>query len=335
MLELTDPLWRKLDDGTGLRDIAGSISQLAERWDDEAARTLFWDCLCHQDTVYGATYAAVPHLLRIAEPDTNRHQRLEIALFLGYLAPNALDRTYFRSDDLEEAPLRGLPDTIDAWDQKLDVIRSSVSILEDPNRHGSEYERNELLPQYRKKLAVEPFDAVDLEKVGSIRRDFIHAIPQIRALCLRAYEEHLDDESVLPYLLAGIAAADGLFDLAHFLNSGAEGCLACSSCGWTYEYITFGEKIAVYADEQPPGVTYTRTPSEDRGLKDFNEGMPSRSDGIVSPMATADLFPEERANSLIALANRAHSPKPAFLLRNFLGRFVCIKCGIESSLAGL
>ena len=36
------------------------LSKLAENWDDEAANSLFWDCLCHQGTCYGATYAAIP-----------------------------------------------------------------------------------------------------------------------------------------------------------------------------------------------------------------------------------------------------------------------------------
>lgn len=335
MLDLTDPLWKKLDDGCGNRDIAGSIAQLAQAWDDEVAKSLFWDCLCHQDTCYGATYAAVPHLLKIAQPDASSRQRLEISLFLGYLIPNALDRKSFRSAELKQAALKGLPETLNAWSQKLDIVRQMVATLEDPNRRTSEYEQTRLLPQYREKLAVDPVDAADLEKIGSIREEFIHAIPQIRDLCLRAYEENLNDESVLPYLLACVAAADGLFDLAHLLNSGSEGCFACSSCGWTYEFITFGEKIAVYADDQPPGVPHTRIANEDRGLKDFKEGAPSRSDGNVSPVDASDFFPDDRVNALVELADKAPSPKPAFLLRSFLGQFVCIRCGDQASLAGL
>ena len=34
-------------------------------------------------------YAAVPHLLKIAEPQENRHQRLEIAYFLSQVALDA------------------------------------------------------------------------------------------------------------------------------------------------------------------------------------------------------------------------------------------------------
>jgi len=336
MLDLNDPLWKKLDAGSRHRDIAGSISQLSEAWDDELAKSIFWDCLCNQDTCYGTTYAAVPHLLKIARPDGNKHQRLEIALFLGYLPPNAFVHRSFKSQIPEHTALSGLPETLDAWDQKLDVIRRLVATLEDSNRHSSEYEQTEMLPQYREVLAANPVDAADLEKISTIREEFIEAIPEIRALCVRTYKESLEDEGVLAYLLAGVAAADGLFDLAHLLSSGSEGCFACSACGWTYEYITFGEKIAVYAFEQPPGVPHTRSVSEDRGLKDFKEGAPSRSDGLVFPKGASDLFPpDDRVNALVELANKATSPKPAFLLRNFLGRFVCIKCGVEAPMADL
>ena len=336
MLDLTDPLWKKLDAGCTHIDIAGSILQLYDAWDDELAKSLFWDCLCHQDTCYGATYAAVPHLLKIAEPDHNIHQRLEISLLLGYLPPNALVDRSLKSRVPEHASLRGLPQTLDAWDQKLDVFRDTVALLEDTNRRSSEYEQSVILPRYREILAMDPVNASDLETIGTIRKDFIRAIPEIRALCVRTYEENLKDESVLPYLLAGVAAADGLFDLAHLLNAGSEGCFACSVCGWTYEYATFGERIAVYADDQPPGVAYTKSASEDRGLQDYKEGTPSRSDGIVFAKSTSDLFPpDERIEILEELADKAASPKPAFLLQNFLGHFICVKCDSEASMADL
>ena len=62
------------------------LSALATSWDDKTASTLLWDELWHQNTCCGATYAAVPHLLKIAEPEENRYQRVEIALFLGHVA---------------------------------------------------------------------------------------------------------------------------------------------------------------------------------------------------------------------------------------------------------
>jgi hypothetical protein len=58
MLPLNDPLWKKLDDAHRDRDIPRLLFKLSEAWDDETAKSLFWDCLCHQGTCYGATYAA-------------------------------------------------------------------------------------------------------------------------------------------------------------------------------------------------------------------------------------------------------------------------------------
>jgi hypothetical protein len=32
---------------------------------------------------------------------------------------------------------------------------------------------------------------------------------------------------------------------------GDEGLFRCSSCGWRYEYILFGDRVAIYAEEGP------------------------------------------------------------------------------------
>jgi hypothetical protein len=79
MLELYDPLWDKLGE-----HIPTMLSGLAASWDDEIAKSLLFDDLCHQETCYGATYAAIPHLLKIAEAEESRRQRREIAFFLGF-----------------------------------------------------------------------------------------------------------------------------------------------------------------------------------------------------------------------------------------------------------
>src|SRR5262245_4128799 len=62
MLELNDPLWNKLGE-----HIPTMLSGLAASWDDETARSFLFHDLCHQEGYYGATYAAIPHLLRIAD----------------------------------------------------------------------------------------------------------------------------------------------------------------------------------------------------------------------------------------------------------------------------
>jgi len=136
MLELSDPLWNKLDDAHGVDHIPTMLSDLAMSWDDEAAKSLLFDDLCHQETCYGATYAAIPHLLKIAEPEKNRHQRREIAFFLGFIALCARDRHWQRRPDrqLENGELQGLPETLEGWDRKLDCYRSLVESLERPDR---------------------------------------------------------------------------------------------------------------------------------------------------------------------------------------------------------
>jgi len=123
MLELTDPLWEKLDDAHRDRDIPKLLSELAETWDDEEASSLFWDCLCHQETCYGAAYATVPHLLKIAQPKINKHQRLKISLFLGFVTLCALDIRSAYCGVPEEEPLQELPQSLDAWDRKLNHYR--------------------------------------------------------------------------------------------------------------------------------------------------------------------------------------------------------------------
>src|SRR5215471_3899391 len=164
MLPLDDPLWKKLDDAHRDREIPELLSVLAQAWDDETANPLLWDCLSHQETCYGAAYAAIPHLLKIAQPESNRHQRFVIAHFLGFVVICALRGRQDLSSEIENQPLQGLPETLDAWDEKLDCYRSLVAALGNPSRPSTHYERTDLLPRYKKVLAIEPVTAGDLEK---------------------------------------------------------------------------------------------------------------------------------------------------------------------------
>src|SRR5262249_31827447 len=243
MLELSDPLWNKLDDAYGVDHVPAILSELAASWDDEAARSLLFNDLCHQETCYGATYAAIPHLLKIAEPEENRQQRREIGYFPGFVALCARDRRHPQSP----GELQGLPETLDGWDRKRDCYRSLVAMLEQPDRPRSEYNMTVNLPRYREILAMEPVNAADLEKIMSIKAGFFSALPAIRALCEHALLEN-EDEEAAPYLLSGIAAADGLLGIARLLHDGDEGWFACSSCGSGYEFMLFGDRIAVYGD---------------------------------------------------------------------------------------
>jgi hypothetical protein len=323
MLELSDPLWNKLDDAHRADNIPALLSELAVSWDHETAMSLLYDDLCHQETCYGATYAAIPHLLKIAEPEANRHQRREIALFLGFVALCARDRRRQGAGrEFEDGDLQGLPETLDGWDRKLNCCRSLVAILERPDRPYHEYEQTESLPRYRETLAIEPVNAGDLEKILSIKAEFYSALPAIRALCERALLENLQEKGGIRYLLSGIAAADGLLSIARLLNYGDDGQFVCAFCGLAYEFTRFGERIAIYAEDA------TRTLREDKALRDYKEGAPSRADGFMTPIAENGVL-DARTTALLALAARAPNPEPTLLVRHFAGTFLCCKCGVR------
>lgn len=327
MLELNDPLWRKLDDAYRDRDIPKVLARLAAAWDQEEALSLFWDCLCHQETCYGATYAAVPHLLKIAGPGADPRQRLEIAVFLASVALCAFPRQYASPGERGGAPLQGLPLTLEEWDKKLDYYRSLGGVLEAQEEPGSGEEASELC-HCHEILETGPADAADLEKIRAIRQDFIAAMPDIRALCEHALLENPQEEDAHPYFLSGIAAADGLHDLAGVLKCGEEGWFTCSSCDWGYEYILFGDRIAIYADPEVLG-------SEDKALADYNAGAPHKPDGFMIPVEAGAGIADARAAALLSLAGRAAGAKALLLTRAFLGRFRCAKCGAEGPVKAL
>jgi hypothetical protein len=72
MLSLDDPSWKELQHAYGdavdvpdlLRALASATAPKTD-YKDEPWFTL-WSSLCHQDDVYSASYAAVPHIVHIA-----------------------------------------------------------------------------------------------------------------------------------------------------------------------------------------------------------------------------------------------------------------------------
>jgi len=321
MLPLTDPLWQKLDSGFDDRqDVPRLLLELAEAWDKDKAASLFSEALYDEGTWYGATYAAVPHLLQLAEPDSNREQRGEIALFLGYIALCALERE-------AEAPLPGLPEDLEGWDRILDGYRSLVATYEDPTRPSDAHEQS-LLPLYKEILAVDPVNAADLDKIKSIRVEFLFSLPRISALCERVLLESIDDDLGREryVLLSGIAAAEGLLGLSTLLNYGTEGWLRCAACDWNYQYALYGERIAVYADPPPESQS-----GYERVTLDFMEEAPSRADGFIIPAGRDDVS-DARALRLLSLGDRSPGPEPGLLLRSFLGHIECCKCGAQAAI---
>jgi hypothetical protein len=124
------------------------------------------------------------------------------------------------------------------------------------------------------------------------------------------------------------AAADGLFNLAGLLTYGPEGRFRCLSCDHGYQYIMFGDRIAVYADDNAFPPAHHSPAGENRALRDFKDHEPSRSDGFMVLAGDSEVL-DLRAAALLSLARRAPSPEPALLLGHFLGRFPCGKCGAQ------
>ncbi|MGY8708712.1 hypothetical protein RAD16_23495 [Bradyrhizobium sp. 18BD] len=321
MLPLDHPLWKRLDDAHRDRDIPQLVARLSEAWDDERANSLFWDCLCHQGTCYGATYAAIPHLLTIAQADANRHQRLEIALFCGYVVLNAL----MPRGQGEDQELSGLPRTSEEWEQKLDCFRDLVAHLEDPGRRPSHYELARSLPRYRQILLAGPVVDADLGTIAEIRLEFLSSLSTVSKICEQALLEKPGRESVVMPLLGGIAAAEGHLALGHLFFQGQEGWLKCTRCGLGHQFALLGDQVALYAEERS---SIPAAGIDPRPLLDMKEGKASRSDGIMTPVDDSrELAP--LITRLIRLADRVQARPVATLLRNFLGSFHCRRCDAE------
>lgn len=70
MLPLDDPRWHELEHAFGsASDIPELLEDLASISDSSVRAKIWeklWTALCHQDDVFTASYAAVPHILHIA-----------------------------------------------------------------------------------------------------------------------------------------------------------------------------------------------------------------------------------------------------------------------------
>ncbi len=313
MLQLSDPLWCKLNTAYGFgKDIPLGLVALAEHWDEEAARDLMHGELIHQETCYGATYAAAPYLLKLAQPDSNVVQRMDIAVFLGHLVLCAFRRSG------QEAPatgsLNGLALTLESWEKTRDPYRSGPGQGAGQRKSAGHCEIMDL---------ELPSDA-ELRKFEDIRDSFMALLPDIGSLCERTFHEHSDDEYIPRYLLSSIAATEGLTELARLLDSGEDGSFTCAACGTGIDYILFGDFMALYFENSEGGPAHTQ--EADRALRDWQEGEAKRADGLVKALDDLDGQAEPPVDKLISLAQRAENPSVELLLRNFLGEFRCAEC---------
>jgi hypothetical protein len=304
------------------------LSELAQDWNEDAADGLLWDCLCHQGTCYGATYAAIPHLIEIAQPPADRPQRLSIALFLGYAVLRARLQ-HMAEKPSEDQLLPGLPSDPDEWDRKLDVFRSLLASLED--RNISAYDRTVRRPRYRRILQTGAVNAGDMDKIAIIRADFWSALPRIGAMCERAYRENISTANVQTPLLGGVAATAGQIDIADLLYFGKEGVLSCANCRAIYQYVLHDDRVAIYADEPSPSHLMAGNKADDRLMRDYKAGTISHADGFVMPAQDHDtLMPF--GTRLLELAKEAETTLPQVLVRSFLGRIHCCRCGETASI---
>lgn len=77
MLPLNDERWSALSDAygasSGIPKLLAAAEELPEDADGQTEPYLsLWSALCHQGDVYSASYAALPHLIRIIETNPNK-----------------------------------------------------------------------------------------------------------------------------------------------------------------------------------------------------------------------------------------------------------------------
>lgn len=131
MLSLDSPRWKELRHAYGpATDIPGLIKAIAESDPTEMRKhpspwKEVWSNLCHQTSVYPATYAAIPHLVSIAQ-HSSLTNRLEVLVLCGTILAfgndvGAAPEDLLESFELAMKTLRGLSLSIarDAVGQNL------------------------------------------------------------------------------------------------------------------------------------------------------------------------------------------------------------------------
>jgi hypothetical protein len=87
-LSLDDPRWQELKHAYGsAADIPGLLEVLREESTEEERKEAWeevWSALCHQETVYEATYAAVPHLVEVAKGAKTLKERAGVYFFVPF-----------------------------------------------------------------------------------------------------------------------------------------------------------------------------------------------------------------------------------------------------------
>ncbi len=83
MIELDNPNWKLLRHAYGsAEDIPEMLVNLRKN-DQTNDDDLFYGCLCHQYSLYSATFAAIPHLVEIMQQTHNKELKCDILVFCG------------------------------------------------------------------------------------------------------------------------------------------------------------------------------------------------------------------------------------------------------------
>jgi uncharacterized protein YbaR (Trm112 family) len=115
MLELESPRWAQLRHAYGTADdIPELLSRLSREADSETIDTVFGS-ICHQGSVYSASFAAVPHLVSIALKQSDAECRAQVLILVGAIRSS----TDYRGEseipsDILEAYEQILPSALDA-----------------------------------------------------------------------------------------------------------------------------------------------------------------------------------------------------------------------------
>lgn len=118
-IALDDPVWNRLHSAYGVQDVAGPLRKLHDNWDSALANDLFWNKLHHQDTLYPATYAALPWLW----PLVGKHAGARSAL-LGFFAHEIARTLAFAKEIAPSCPTVAafLTGVIDAGLDRRDLV---------------------------------------------------------------------------------------------------------------------------------------------------------------------------------------------------------------------
>jgi len=133
MLTLDDPGWRDLQHAYGdAADIPNMLRALASSTEPKAGYQdepwfSLWSSLCHQGDVYNASYAAVPHIVRIAGeakgPVDFSFFQLPAAIEVARQTGHGPDIPRVHADDYHRAIARLMENVSlhrnEAWDQSM------------------------------------------------------------------------------------------------------------------------------------------------------------------------------------------------------------------------